>query len=174
MKKKTKDAHEEWVQKTWDTYSHQIYNLCRAKCTNQEDAKDLFQNVALRFCQNANKIMYQGSVYPWLVCVLRNCFFDSTRRKNREAPFTCVFDTVGDYMSIPLERSVFYKPGNIQNDELHRVVSLLPSSDKELIENSFLKGFSTEELSSMYGVSFNAISKRRLSAIKRARKTLIG
>jgi RNA polymerase sigma-70 factor (ECF subfamily) len=171
-RKKLGKTHEEWVQETWNSYSSQIYNLCKAKCMDGEDAKDLFQNVALRFCQNANKIMYHDSIYPWLLCVLRNCFFDSTRRKNRESPFTCVFDTIGDYMSIPLEKSVFYKPGNYPNDELDRIVNTLSGTDRELIDMQFHRGLSTRELSSMYGLSFNAVSKRRLSAIKRARRAL--
>ena len=171
---KSENTQEEWVQRTWKSYSTQIYNLCRSKCQNQDDAKDLFQNVALRFCQNAGKIRYQESVFPWLVCVLRNCFYDSTRRKNREHPFTRVSDVIGDYTAISAERSAFYKPGNVTNDELNRAVGSLSAADRELIEMQFHRGISTHELSSMYGASFNAISKRRLSAIKRVRKALLG
>ena len=174
MKKKSKQAQEEWVQKTWNSYSPQIYNLCKSKCMDKEDAKDLFQNVALRFCQNADKIMYQESVFPWLVCVLRNCFCDAARHKNREPTFSHVSDIMGDYKTLPVERSVFYKPGNCRNDELKRTVNRLSNEDRELIEMAFLKGLTTKELSAMYGVSFNAISKRRLSAIKRARRLFMG
>ena len=174
MENQPKRDKEEWVQETWNAYSPQIYNLCKAKCTNREDAKDLFQNVALRFCQNAHKIMYQDSVYPWLIRVLRNCFYDSARLRYKEPPFTHVSDILGDYMTIPQERSVFFKPGNIQNDELNRIVGSLSKDDKELIDLAFHKGLTSEEMSSMYGVSLNAICKRRHSAIKRARRVLIG
>ena len=77
-------------------------------------------------------------------------------------------------MTIPQERSVFFKPGNVQNDELNRIVGSLSKDDKELIDLAFHKGLTSEEMSSMYGVSLNAICKRRHSAIKRARRVLIG
>lgn len=165
---------ERWVQETWKAYSPQIYNLCRSKCTNRDDAKDLFQNVALRFCQNAQKIMYQDSVYPWLIRVLRNCFYDAKRLRCKEPPFSCVSDVLGDYMALPQERSLFFQSGNVQNDELNRIVRSLSQADREVIDMAFHKGLTNEEMSAMYGVSLNAMSKRRHSAIKRARRVLIG
>lgn len=165
---------DKWVNEVWNTYSPQIYNLCRMNCDDKEDAKDVFQNVALRFCQNAKKIKYRDSVYPWLFQVFKNCFYDYVRFRQRLSPFSRVADTVGDYTALPAEKSVFYKAGNQGNDELNRAVGTLSTRDRELIDMIFQKGLSTNELSAHYGVSFNAIIKRRHSAIKRAKKALLG
>ena len=170
--KDKKDA--KWLEETWNAYSPQIYNLCRTQCGNREDAKDVYQNVALRFCQSAPKIVYEDSIFPWLVQVFRNCFYDHVRFRQKQSPFSMVADVVGDYMAIPAERSVFYRPGNQRNDDLKRALGSLSKSDKELIDLTFRKGLTTEELSTIYGVSVNTIVKRRHSAIKRTRNVLLG
>ena len=77
-------------------------------------------------------------------------------------------------MALPAEKSVFYREGNQKNDELDRAVGSLSRRDRELIDLTFHKGLTTEELSALYGVSFNTITKRRKSAIKRARNVLLG
>ena len=165
---------DRWLEEMWRIYSPQIYNLCRMNCGSREDALDVLQNVALRFCQNAKKIKYGDSIYPWLFQVFRNCFYDYARHRQKQAPFSVVSDVMGDYMALPAEKSVFYKEGNQKNDELYRAVSSLSRRDRELIDLTFHKGLTTEELSALYGVSFNTITKRRKSAIKRARNVLLG
>ena len=165
---------DKWLEETWNTYSPQIYNLCRARCGNREDAKDVYQNVALRFCQSAPKIAYENSVLPWLLQVFRNCFYDHMRFRQKQSPFSMVADVVGDYMALPAERSVFFRLGNQRNDELKRALDSLSRRDKELIDLTFHKGLTSEELSVLYGVSVNTIVKRRHSAIKRTRNVLLG
>ena len=165
---------DKWLEETWNTYSPQIYNLCRTRCGNKEDAKDIYQNVALRFCQSAQKIVYDESVFPWLMQVFRNCFYDHVRFRQKQSPFSMVADVVGDYMALPAERSIFYRPGNQRNDELKRALDSLSRRDKELIDLTFQKGLTSEELSALYGVSVNTIVKRRHSAIKRTRNVLLG
>ncbi len=165
---------DRWLEEMWRIYSPQIYNLCRMNCGSREDALDVLQNVALRFCQNAKKIKYGDSIYPWLFQVFRNCFYDYARHRQKQAPFSVVSDVMGDYMALPAEKSVFYREGNQKNDELDRAVGSLSRRDRELIDLTFHKGLTTEELSALYGVSFNTITKRRKSAIKRARNVLLG
>lgn len=165
---------DKWLEETWNTYSTQIYNLCRTRCGNKEDAKDIYQNVALRFCQSAQKIVYDESVFPWLMQVFRNCFYDHVRFRQKQSPFSMVADVVGDYMALPAERSVFFRLGNQRNDELKRALDSLSRRDKELIDLTFHKGLTSEELSVLYGVSVNTIVKRRHSAIKRTRNVLLG
>lgn len=164
---------DRWLEEMWRIYSPQIYNLCRMNCGSREDALDVLQNVALRFCQNAKKIKYGDSIYPWLFQVFRNCFYDYARHRQKQAPFSVVSDVMGDYMALPAEKSVFYREGNQKNDELDRAVGSLSRRDRELIDLTFHKGLTTEELSALYGVSFNTITKRRKSAIKRARNVLL-
>ena len=164
---------DRWLEEMWRIYSPQIYNLCRMNCGSREDALDVLQNVALRFCQNAKKIKYGDSIYPWLFQVFRNCFYDYARHRQKQAPFSVVSDVMGDYMALPAEKSVFYREGIQKNDELDRAVGSLSRRDRELIDLTFHKGLTTEELSALYGVSFNTITKRRKSAIKRARNVLL-
>lgn len=165
---------DKWLEETWGTYSPQIYNLCRMNCANREDAMDVFQNVALRFCQHARTVEYTDSIYPWLFRVFRNCFYDYARFRQKLSPFSIISDNAVDYMALPVESSVFYKAGNQKNDELRRVVASLSRRDRELIDMTFHKGLTTEELSTLYKVSFSAIVKRRHSAIKRAKEVLLG
>lgn len=173
-KKSRQKKKDLWLEETWDSYSTQIYNLCKAKCGNREDARDVFQNVALKFCQNAGNVKYRDSIYPWLYQVFRNCFYDYVRDRQKTYPFSRVSDVMGDYMALPAERSLFFRRENQKNDELNRVVESLSRRDRELIDLAFQKGLTSEELSVLYGVSVNTIVKRRHSAVKRAKAVLLG
>ena len=173
--KNTKNRYsEKWVEQAWESYSPQIYNLCKMKCANREDARDVFQNVALRFCQNAQEIVYDKSIFPWLFRVFRNCFYDYVRSRQRESPFSKVSDVMGNYAALPEESSVFFKAGNKKNDELDRAVESLSPNDRFLIDMTFEKGLSIKEISMLCGLPLNTAAKRRYSAIKKARKALLG
>ena len=165
---------DEWLKETWNSYSSQIYNLCRAKCEDKEDAMDVFQNVALRFCQHAKDIEYNDSIYPWLYKVFKNCFYDHVRFRQRLSPFSWASDVMGDYLALPIEKSVFYRSSNQKNDELNCVMRSLSVEDRRLIDLTFKKGLTVEEVSSILGRSFNTVVKRRNSAIKRAKKAMFG
>ena len=77
-------------------------------------------------------------------------------------------------MNMVVHEPTIKKPTNPKNDELRRVVASLSRRDRELIDMTFHKGLTTEELSTLYKVSFSAIVKRRHSAIKRAKEVLLG
>ena len=66
---KNGEALPDWIESIWQRYSGTIYKLCVSKCKAEEDAKDLFQTVALKFCQNAASLKERRFFFHWFSCV---------------------------------------------------------------------------------------------------------
>ena len=145
---KNGEALPDWIESIWQRYSGTIYKLCVSKCKAEEDAKDLFQTVALKFCQNAASLKERRFFFHWFSCVLNHAHCDMVAERHStyaapEADFESFFAVLA-----PLERMI--------------------------VEMTYIGGFSTEEISTVIGISPNAIRKRRHFAITKMRKLCSG
>ena len=61
----------EWVEKVWRKNASQIYKLCQTQSSDDDGAKDLFQEVALRLCRSAKSLDLNKPIYPWLRTVVQ-------------------------------------------------------------------------------------------------------
>ena len=89
----------DWVGAVWEKYSYRIYKLCLQKCGTKEEADDLFQEVALRFCKKAGELKYGSHLLPWFNTVLLHCHYSEYRKKvtNREVPLSCLCEPKASY-----------------------------------------------------------------------------
>jgi RNA polymerase sigma factor (sigma-70 family) len=87
----------EWVEKVWRKNASQIYKLCQTQSNDDDNAKDLFQEVALRLCRSAGTLDLKKPIYPWLRTVVHNTFFDMNRRMLPVIPFSQLSDVYVPY-----------------------------------------------------------------------------
>ena len=162
----------DWLETTWNKYAPKIYKLCCKKCKNVEDAKELFQTVALKFCQNANKIEFHENMGPWLMCVLTNARYDQLRAKQRFMQPLSLTDATVEYSALPPEITAFFTPGAEIHLQVERVLKTLTELEQSLLNLSFMGGLSLAELSALFGLSATSISKRRGCALAKFRENL--
>lgn len=61
---------------------------------------------------------------------------------------------------------------NIMSEDIHRVISMLKSSDRELIHAMFYEGLSERQYAERCGVNRNAIHKRKVRILEELKKIL--
>ena len=162
----------ETAEKLWNRHSEEIYTLCEQKCATAEEARDLFQTVALKFCENLGRLLEREDVMPWIITVLKNSHLDEAWEHYRTRTMSAVLEDSPEYMPFSEEDAAFYsRPATVeQRMFLYKTLGLLGPLERMILEMRYLGGFSIHELSCILGLSENAVRKRRLHAFKKLRR----
>ena len=171
-KTKTGEVSSDWMESVWRRNSDIIYKLCEVKCDSVEEAKDLFQTVALKFCQNAQFLRNRESLFPWLVRVTHNAHCDMVADRRSTYPMSAFGRKAEYFYGLSEERSVFYQEDREIAEDYDTLFSLLTPLERMIVEMTYVGGFPTEEISSVIGLSCNAVRKRRHFAIQKMRKAV--
>lgn len=155
------------IESIWNRHSRQIYKLCQQKCGNVEDAKDLFQTVALKFCQNASSLRSESSAFPWLVAIMHNAHVDFVRKNCHYVKRNACDENLADFSMVAAEKTAFYFPENQACAQLEKLLEGLNEFEKSLVDLSIVGGLTLKELGPVYGLSENALVKRRQKALKK-------
>lgn len=168
-----------WVGSVWKKYSNRIYKLCRSKCATKDEADDLFQEVALKFCQNANVLNNGVYLYPWLETVLLHCHYSEHRKKDgiRVIPVSALRDTSATYDELNLKLDSI-RENEISEEALQKEFAILLNEltplERMIVELSVVGGFNIREMSRLIGLSKSNIVNRRMEAFKKMRGKMLG
>ncbi len=164
---------QEWVDAVWRSNSSIIYKICESKCGSAEDAKDLFQTVALKLCQNAKSLRDRSTVLPWMACVLHNAHCDMVAEKHATYPMSQVSKKDDDFFALSEESSVFFNSGGRALENIDGLFSHLSAFERMIVEMTYIGGIPTDKISEIVGISCNSIRKRRHFALNKIRATLL-
>jgi len=165
------DRPPSWVGSVWKKYSYRIYKLCLQKCASKEDAEDLFQEVALRFCKKAKELNNKKGLYAWFQTVLLNCHYSIYRKKmDRMVPLSSLHEHVCDYDC--METVKFVVPDEkISSEALMNEFSLLLDElnplERMIVELSVVGDIGIRDLSRLIGLSKVNIIARRNEAFEK-------
>ena len=166
-----------WVGTIWKKYSHRIYKLCLKKCGTREDADDLFQEVALRFCRKAWELNNGINLLPWFETVLLNCHYTRHRRENmdRVVRLASLCDVRVGYEGDDI--CTFVIPDNrVSSDavmnEFKYLLDVLDPLDRMIVELSVIGGLGVRDLSRLIGLSKSNIVSRRVAAFEKMREKM--
>lgn len=161
-----------WVGSVWKKYSYRIYKLCLKKCATKDEADDLFQEVALRFCKKAESLNNQVHLLPWFEAVLLNCHYNGYRKRRLvcEIPFSSLGESMAFYDANVGDTNVFPKEelcAEAVMGMFTNLLSVLNPFEKMLVELSIVGGLSIRDLSQLTGLSRGSIVHRRDIAFKK-------
>ncbi len=159
----------DWVDAVWRLNSPTIYKLCEVKCKSSEDAKDLFQTVALKFCQNAKKLQDRPSALPWLITVVKTSFCDFVAEKHSTYSFSKL-DVDENFILAGRASGISDVKDGEDFGMLEKFMEEMPPLERMIFEMSYIGGLSTDEISSVVGLSSNAIRKRKHHALVKLRE----
>lgn len=168
-----------WVGSVWEKYSYRIYKLCLQKCGTKEEADDLFQEVALRFCKKAGELKYGSHLLPWFNTVLLHCHYSEYRKKvtNREVPLSCLCEPKASYDGDDDDDAFALPDGSVSVDDVMTEYSVLLQAlnpmEKMIVELSVVGGLRVCDLSQLFGLSKGSITKRRMAAYQKMREKMM-
>jgi RNA polymerase sigma-70 factor (ECF subfamily) len=136
--------HARDIEATYRTYGHSVLRRARALMGNEEDARELLQEVFMSLVDRPEQFEGRSSVATWLYsatthgCLnrLRN---ERTRRRLLDERSVGVVDVSGDD---PERRTL-----------LHELLVRLPRELAEVAVYRYLDGMTHEEIASVFGCS---------------------
>jgi RNA polymerase sigma-70 factor (ECF subfamily) len=141
----------------------------------KDEADDLFQEVALRFCQNARELNNGVHLLPWFQTVLLNCHYSGFRKRNlnREIPLSSLYGPRAYYDNSELEvlpdKSI---SASAIVGEISCLLSVLNPLEKMIVELSLIGGLTLEDLGELIGISKASVTRRRLIAYQKMREKM--
>ena len=164
----------EWVEKVWRKNASQIYKLCQTQSSDDDCAKDLFQEVALRLCRSASSLDLSKPIYPWLRSVVHNTFFDMNRRMLPIIPLSQLSDANVPYdmngkRNIALELQEQRKRLFVRQ-ELDYLMKDLTAAERMAVEFHCIGEIRAAEACLYCGVNRGTFLSRKKVALKKMRK----
>lgn len=120
---------------------------------NGATADDMVQDTVVKAWTNMDKFQRNTNMRAWLFTILRNTYYSSRRKLNRE-----VADVDGAFTS-----TLSVKPdhdGRMQLADFRRAFETLPDEQREALILVGASGFSYEEAAGMCGVAIGTIKSR--------------
>lgn len=156
----------------WLKYAPKIYKQCARQTNSDEAAKDLFQDVALKFCRNAPHLDMDASLEGWFRMVVRTTYCDQVRRVYVETPMSSLLDEEAEYNVFPNHADVFYNE-NVRKQRVQDLVSLflkeLTPAERVVVEGSFIAGVPLSAMSRDFGMPRCVLWRRRNEALMKLR-----
>lgn len=164
----------QWVEKVWRKNASKIYKQCLSQSSDADSAKDLFQEVALRFCKSAHTLDIKRPVEPWFRAVVHNAFCDMNRRTLPVVPFSRLSDAFAAYNAGGKPSIMKEIAENRRNqyvrDTLDGLMEELSAAEKMAIEFSCIAEIRAAEASIFCGVGRCAFFKRKNDALNKMKK----
>lgn len=150
----------EWYEAEKD----RIFRLCLGFSGNQEDAKDLFQEVIIKIWKNLDGFEQRSSRQTWIYRITTNTALQWIEKRKRNKNVKSIAHNIlyqESEKSAPPDKLV----------KLRRAISRLPETDRILI-TLLLEGCTYKEISEVTGMKVNHVGVRLNRIRNRIKKDL--
>src|SRR5580658_1213406 len=154
----------------YDNYAGALYSIIKQIITdNSELANDVLQEVFINIWRKiATYDQTKGRLFTWMLNIARNAAIDTLRsksyqnsQKNQELPEN-VYKAVTDQIT----------QQNVDNIGLKKVLEKLKPEHRILVELSYFKGFTHEEIADMMSIPLGTVKTRIRNALLQLREYL--
>jgi RNA polymerase sigma factor (sigma-70 family) len=159
---------EDAFNETVERYSRKVYGLCYRILRDEEEAKDMTQDVFVRIYTKRQSFKGRSSLYTWIYRIALNlCFSHLKRRRAQTVPLEEV------------EGMLAARPANDASSHAHlaaliaRMLDDLPPKQRAVFIMRFYDKMSFKEISEAMGTSVGAAKANHHFAVERLRK-LVG
>lgn len=152
------------IDQLFDAYSDDVYRFALHSIGNQNDAKDIVQEVFLRAYQGWNNFRHNSSVKTWLFHIARNYICDFFRRKRVRTDNVTDFDLNQAGLSESPDTSI----------DLRNAILQLKLNYRQVIALRFIEDLSAEEIARILGWTSSKVRTTQHRALKQLRDILGG
>ena len=150
----------------YKSYSPVLYGVICKIINDENTAQDILQEVFMKIWNNADKYdANKGRLYTWMLNIARNSAIDKLRSK-------------GEIMKSKIQNNeniVDYLTDMMQTEQktdtigLHKIVSGLRPEYEVIIQLSYFKGYTFEEISGILSIPLGTVKTRMRSALMELR-----
>ncbi len=143
-----------------ETYSKQIYSICRRYIQREDIAKDCLQDTLVHILKKINKYDDRGKFKGWISTVTVNKCIESIRREKR--------NIFSDIEHAPEPVTDEYISLKLEHDDIMNFINTIPEQYRIVINMYLVEGYSHKEIGDHLGI--NESSSR--SILSRAKKMI--
>lgn len=156
-----------------ETYWQPVYRLVCYKVGNSEDAQELTQDTFLRAFRSLERYQDTGAAFKtYLGRIALNLVTDFWRKKGRAPQIVDIAEyqePLSDSADRPEEAAISAE----QQQEISRLISSLPSDQRQAVELRIIAGLSVREAANIMGKTEPALKMLQQRALKNLRKLCI-
>ena len=154
----------------YDNYAGALYSIIKQIIIDKpEIASDVLQEVFINIWRKIDTYdQTKGRLFTWMLNIARNAAIDTLRsksyqnsQKNQELPEN-VYKAVTDQIT----------QQNVDNIGLKKVLERLKPEHRALVELSYFKGFTHEEIAEMMSIPLGTVKTRIRNALLQLREYL--
>ena len=154
----------------YDRYSNKIYNKCYSFSVNDEEAKDLTQDVFIKLFSNLNKFKEKSKFSTWLYSFTYNyCVNYVNRDSGRKLNNISESLDNHDYHLTKLEDVNEDEFLSMRVEKLKQSLELIEPAEKAILLLKYQDNISINELQALYEIGESAVKMR----LKRAKLKVI-
>ncbi len=143
----------------YDNYSGALYAAILEIINDRETANDVLQDVFVKIWKQVNTYdKSKGKLFTWMINIARNASIDVLRSKQFK----------NSRQNLELKENVHDMALTGTNTDmigLNRVIAKLKDDYRVLVELSYLKGYTQEEISNMLNIPMGTIKTRLRKAL---------
>ena len=158
-------------EEIYKRYCTILFRHAQHMVSNNEEAKDLIQDLFINLWQKSQELNITGSLSSYLYAAVRYKVFDlidKRKVKNRH------LDSLGNF----IEEGVFSTDNTVRENELARLIekeiSMLPSKMREVFELSRKSHLNYQQISDRLHISDETVKKQVYNALKILKVRLAG
>ncbi len=152
-------------------YEKKVYNIALGICKNEEDARDVSQEVFIKVYRKLDSFSFNSTFSTWIYTITRNTTLDYLRKESKRRNATVSEDKIEmleDGEKKPLDKII--------SDEnvafLKKYMAKLNDDDRVILTFREIDGHSYEELSKVFGLKVGTVKSKIFRAKKKLRKLI--
>lgn len=151
-------------------FSDLVYKIALARCRQEQDAEDVFQDVFLAFSKNQPVFASEEHAKAWFIKVTCNTAYSFWRkpRHTRELPFDDAVQQSEEGAAGDYDRAEEGVEKEIRRIDLEHCLERLQANDRELIHLFYYEDLRTKDIAQIWGKKEGALRMQ----LSRARKAL--
>lgn len=161
---KARNGNEQAFQNLFEAYQRPVYNFIYRMVGNEEDAKDVTQEVFFKVYKKLASLREAQFFSTWLFSIAKNEAVTASRRKSRRLA-TSIHEFDDGQEAVVFGELVIENPENdIVNNEFEEIVQGILLEIPEIYRTAFILGaiqkYPYEEVAEMLGCSVGNIKSR--------------
>jgi RNA polymerase sigma-70 factor (ECF subfamily) len=160
-----KQGNEQALKEIFTRYNKLLYSYAYKKLEDQEEAKDLVQDLFIRLWSNRESFLLKTSLPSYLFRAVRNRALDIFAHKKIKSDYVASFQV---FIDLPQSTTDYLVREKDISALIDREIQSLPPKMREIFILSRKENYSHKEIAKKIGISEETVTKQ----IKRALKIL--